>query len=88
MIIGGNSVGCGGNIPRLAALNAGLPSSIPSLTIDQQCASSLAAITTAAAMIESGLSGLVIAGGFESTFGIFNPREGDEGITDAPSEPS
>ena len=67
MIIGGNSVGCGGNITRLAALNAGLPSSIPSLTIDQQCASSLAAITTAAAMIESGLSGLVIAGGFEST---------------------
>lgn len=67
MIIGGNSVGCGGNITRLAALDAGLPSSIPSLTIDQQCASSLAAITTAAAMIESGLAGLVIAGGFEST---------------------
>ena len=67
MIIGGTSVGCVGNITRLAALNAGLPSSIPSLTIDQQCASSLAAITTAAAMIESGLSGLVIAGGFEST---------------------
>ena len=67
MIIGGNSVGCGGNITRLAALEAGLPSSIPSLTIDQQCASSLAAITTAAAMIESGLAGLVIAGGFEST---------------------
>ena len=35
MIIGGNSVGCGGNITRLAALEAGLPSSIPSITIDR-----------------------------------------------------
>lgn len=67
MIIGGNGVGCGGNITRLAALLAGFSPSIPAITVDQQCASSLAAITTGAAMIESGLAGLVIAGGFEST---------------------
>lgn len=67
MIICGNSAGSGGNITRLTALEAGLSPSIPSFTVDQQCASSLEAITTAAAMIQSGLCDLVIAGGFEST---------------------
>lgn len=35
-IIGGNSVGCGGNITRLAALEAGLDLSIPAVTVDMQ----------------------------------------------------
>ena len=67
MVICGNSAGSGGNITRLMALEAGLDQSVPAFTVDQQCASSLEAITTAAAMIESGLCHLVIAGGFEST---------------------
>lgn len=67
MIICGNCVGGGGNITRLMALEAGLPESIPSVTVDLQCASSLEAVITAAARIQSGLADLVIAGGFESS---------------------
>lgn len=66
MVICGNSAGGGGNITRLMALEAGLDQSIPAFTVDQQCASSMEAITVAASMIESGLCHLVIAGGFES----------------------
>ena len=67
MMICGNCVGGGGNITRLMALEAGLSESIPSFTVDLQCASSLEAVITAAARIESGLADLVIAGGFESS---------------------
>ena len=67
MIICGNCVGGGGNITRLMALEAGLSESIPSFTVDLQCASSLEAVITAAARIQSGLADLVIAGGFESS---------------------
>ena len=49
------------------ALEAGLSESIPSVTVDLQCASSLEAVITAAARIQSGLADLVIAGGFESS---------------------
>ena len=67
MVICGNCVGGGGNITRLMALEAGLSESIPSFTVDLQCASSLEAVITAAARIQSGLADLVIAGGFESS---------------------
>lgn len=81
MIIGGNSVAGGGNITRLAALTAGLPQSIPACTVDLQCGSALEAILTGAAMIESGLSDLIIAGGFESSSTqpgrIFSPNHPD-----------
>ena len=43
-IIGGNSVGCGGNITRLAALEAGLDVSVPAVTVDMQCCSGLESI--------------------------------------------
>lgn len=67
MIICGNCVGGGGNITRLMALEAGISESIPSFTVDLQCASSLEAVISAAARIQSGLADLVIAGGFESS---------------------
>jgi acetyl-CoA C-acetyltransferase len=65
----GNCMGPGGNLGRVSVLAAGLPLSVPAMTIDTQCGSSLSAIMTAAAAIESGLipSGqLAIAGGAES----------------------
>lgn len=67
LIIGGNAVGGGGNITRLAALEAGLLESIPAVTLDLQCGSALESIVMAAARIESGLADLVIAGGLESS---------------------
>ena len=45
MVICGNSAGSGGNITRLMALEAGLDQSVPAFTVDQQCASSLEAIS-------------------------------------------
>lgn len=62
----GNVWGPGGNPARLAALDAGLGSSTPGLTIDAQCASGLAAINLAARAVASGAAELCLAGGVES----------------------
>lgn len=67
LIIAGNAVGGGGNIARLASLEAGLLQSIPAVTIDLQCGSGLESIALAAAKIQAGHADLVIAGGFESS---------------------
>jgi len=55
----------GGDIARHAAIRAGLVS-VPGLAQQRQCASSLAAIQTAAAGIMAGMDRAVIAGGAES----------------------
>ena len=54
------------NIARNVALEAGLPYEIPAFTIDRQCASSLSALTLAAALIQAGQADVVAAGGVES----------------------
>jgi len=54
------------NIARIAALRAGLPDSIPGLTLNRFCASGLEAIAVAAAKIASGQAELIVAGGVES----------------------
>lgn len=66
LVIAGNAAGAGGNITRLMLLEAGLPENIPAFTIDMQCGSGLESIAIAAARIQSGQSGCIIAGGFES----------------------
>lgn len=58
--------GLKGNPARQAAINAGLPVSIPAITIDKQCASGMRAITLAYHQILAGDSNVVIAGGTES----------------------
>lgn len=63
----GNAVGTGGNIARLMALLAGIPETVPAVTLDMQCASGAAAIDYAAAKIASGQGQLYLAGGLEST---------------------
>lgn len=65
-VILGNALYGGGNPARLAALRAGLPASIPALTIDTQCCSGLDAILLGASLIEAGAADCVIAGGTES----------------------
>jgi acetyl-CoA C-acetyltransferase len=50
----------------MAVLLAGLPDSIPGITINRLCASGLSAVHIAAAMVKSGEADLVIAGGVES----------------------
>jgi acetyl-CoA acyltransferase len=54
------------NVARMALLLAGLPPTVPGLTLNRLCASGLDAIATAARMIRSGEADLVIAGGVES----------------------
>ncbi len=67
LVVAGNAVGAGGNIARLAWLEAGLPQDVPAMTVDVQCGSGLESIATAAAKIGSGQADFVIAGGFESS---------------------
>jgi acetyl-CoA C-acetyltransferase len=56
-----------GQIPaRLAAIKAGLPTSVPALTVNKVCASSLKAVNLAALLIRSGDARVVVAGGMES----------------------
>lgn len=66
-IFGGNAVGTGGNITRLMALEAVLDETIPSYTIDMQCASAAAAIDIAFAKLACGAGELFLAGGMESS---------------------
>ncbi len=66
-VILGNAVGPGGNLARLAALEADLPFSIPGVTIDRQCGSGLEAINMAARFVQSGAGEVYLAGGVEST---------------------
>jgi len=54
------------NVARMAALLAGLPDSVPGLTVNRLCASGLNAVGDAARAIRSGESEFVIAGGVES----------------------
>ncbi len=65
-VVIGNAVGGGGNLARLAALEAGLPVSVPGVTVDRQCGSGLDAIVLAARLVAAGGSGLYLAGGVES----------------------
>jgi 3-oxoadipyl-CoA thiolase len=54
------------NVARMALILAGFPYDIPAVTFNRLCASSLAAINTAARAIKSGDGEVYIAGGVES----------------------
>ena len=54
------------NVARMALLLAGLPVSVPGVTVNRLCASGLEAVGYAARAILSGQNDLVIAGGVES----------------------
>ena len=54
------------NIARMSALLAGLPHSVPGVTVNRLCASSLEAIIQGARAIKSGEAEVMIVGGVES----------------------
>ena len=54
------------NVARMALLLAGLPQSVPGVTLNRLCASGLEAVGTAARAIRSGEMEFAIAGGVES----------------------
>lgn len=64
----GNANGAGEdnrNVARMAWLAAGLPDTVPAMTINRLCASGMSAITTGTALIESGQAHRRIGGGIE-----------------------
>ena len=56
----------GTNVARIAALRAGLPHSVPAVTVNRFCSSGSQTIAQAAGQIMSGMAECVIAGGTES----------------------
>jgi acetyl-CoA acyltransferase len=56
----------GANMARQSALRAGLPDSVPAMTINRFCSSGLQAIALAADRIRAGSAHVIIAGGAES----------------------
>lgn len=66
-VVIGNAVGGGGNVARLALLEAGLPVSVPGITVDRQCGSGLDAVVLASRLVAAGGNPMYLAGGVEST---------------------
>jgi acetyl-CoA C-acetyltransferase len=60
------SAGIGQNPARIAASLAGIPHSVPAMTINQVCGSGLRSVMFAAESIVSGRNQLVLAGGMEN----------------------
>jgi acetyl-CoA C-acetyltransferase len=60
------AAGCGQNPARQAAIRAGLPDMIPSMTINKVCGSGLKAAMLGAQSIANGDADIVVAGGQES----------------------
>ncbi|WP_294636934.1 acetyl-CoA C-acetyltransferase [uncultured Aquabacterium sp.] len=58
--------GCGQNPARQAVIKAGLPNSVPAMTINKVCGSGLKAVMLAAQAIRDGDAEIVIAGGQEN----------------------
>jgi acetyl-CoA C-acetyltransferase len=56
----------GFNIGRISALAAGLPDSVPGMTVNRYCSSGLQAIAIAAQAIQTGALRVAVAGGTES----------------------
>jgi acetyl-CoA C-acetyltransferase len=76
---------------RQAAARAGIPMTVPALTVNKVCLSGLNAVATAAQYVELGQAGLLAAGGMESMSGApyllpkarFGARMGDAELVDA-----
>lgn len=68
-VVWGNANGAGEenrNVGRMAALLAGLPTSVPGTTVNRLCGSSLDAAMTGSRTIETGDAEVVLVGGVES----------------------
>jgi acetyl-CoA C-acetyltransferase len=63
------------NLGRLTATAAGLPNSVPGMTLDRQCSSGLMSIAFAAQNIMTGSMNIVAAGGVESISMVQNKHK-------------
>lgn len=53
------------NVTRVAALMAGLPDTVPAVTINRVCISGMEAVISGMAMIQAGMAEIILAGGTE-----------------------
>ena len=58
------------NVARVGALMAGIPDSVPAATVNRVCISGMEAALSGAAMIQSGMADVILAGGVEHMSGI------------------
>ena len=66
----------GFNLARIVALSAGIPDSVPAMTVNRFCSTGLQTIALAADRIRTGDNDLILAGGVESmSFLPFNPNQ-------------
>jgi len=58
------------NVTRVAALMAGIPDSVPAVTINRVCISGMEAVISGMAMIQAGMADIILAGGVEHMSGV------------------
>jgi acetyl-CoA C-acetyltransferase len=58
------------NVTRVSALLAGFPDTIPAVTINRVCISSMEAVISGMAMIQAGMADVILAGGVEHMSGV------------------
>jgi acetyl-CoA C-acetyltransferase len=57
------------NVARIGALLAGLPDTVPAVTINRVCISGMEAVISGAAMIQAGMADIILGGGTEHMSG-------------------
>jgi len=57
------------NVARVGALLAGIPNSVPAVTVNRVCISGMEAVLSGAAMIQAGVADVILAGGVEHMSG-------------------
>ncbi len=58
------------NVTRVGALMAGIPDSVPAVTINRVCISGMEAVISGMAMIQAGMADIILAGGVEHMSGV------------------
>ena len=58
------------NTARVAALMAGIPDTVPAVTINRVCISGMESVLSGAAMIQAGMADIILAGGVEHMSGV------------------
>ncbi len=79
------------NVARVAALMAGIPETVPAVTINRVCISGMEAVISGMAMIQAGMAEVILAGGVEHMSGVpyavpsarWGSRLQDQGFIDA-----
>jgi acetyl-CoA C-acetyltransferase len=84
VIVGGSLLEgtTGANIARQVALRAGLPVTVPGVTVNRFCSTGLQTVALAAQQIRAGQNRIVVAGGLESISLVQNEHANDHEAED------